>query len=72
MIYRTLGRTGPPVSIVSYGASPLGSVFRAIDEADGIRTVRTAMNATWPSGPIPELEERCEIATAKSWRCSTS
>ena len=44
MIYRTLGRTGLPVSILSYGASPLGSVFRAIDEADGIRTVRTAVD----------------------------
>ena len=44
MIYRTLGNTGLQVSILSYGASPLGSVFRAIDEADGIRTVRTAID----------------------------
>ena len=44
MIYRTLGKTGLPVSILSYGASPLGSVFRAIDTADGIRTVRTAID----------------------------
>jgi L-galactose dehydrogenase len=44
VIYRTLGKTGLPVSILSYGASPLGSVFRAIDEAAGIRTVRTAVD----------------------------
>ena len=44
MIYRTLGKTGLPVSILSYGASPLGSVFRAIDEADGTRTVHTAVD----------------------------
>ncbi len=35
MIYRLLGRTGLQVSAF-YGASPLGSVFRAIDEAEGI------------------------------------
>ena len=44
MIYRTLGNTGLQVSILGYGASPLGSVFRAIDEAEGIRTVRTAID----------------------------
>ena len=44
MIYRTLGNTGLQVSILSYGASPLGSVFRAIDESEGIRTVRTAID----------------------------
>ena len=44
MIYRTLGNTGLQVSVLSYGASPLGSVFRAIDEAEGIRTVRTAID----------------------------
>src|SRR4051794_16572295 len=44
MIYRTLGKTGLRVSALSYGASPLGSVFRAIDEAEGIRTVHTALD----------------------------
>lgn len=43
MIYRTLGKTGLKVSALSYGASPLGSVFRDIDEAEGIRTVHTAI-----------------------------
>src|SRR5438270_4174576 len=43
MIYRTLGKTGLQVSALSYGASPLGSVFRSIDEAEGIRTVHTAL-----------------------------
>jgi len=44
MIYRTLGKTGLKVSALSYGASPLGSVFRDIDEAEGIRTVHTAID----------------------------
>lgn len=44
MIYRTLGKTGLNVSALSYGASPLGSVFRDIDEAEGIRTVHTAID----------------------------
>jgi L-galactose dehydrogenase len=44
MIYRPLGRTGLQVSILSYGASPLGSVFRPIDEAEGVRTIHTALD----------------------------
>jgi L-galactose dehydrogenase len=44
MIYRTLGCTELRVSALSYGASPLGSVFREIDEAEGIRTVHTALD----------------------------
>lgn len=43
MEYRPLGSTGLQVSVLSYGASPLGSVFRSIDEAEGIRTVHTAI-----------------------------
>jgi L-galactose dehydrogenase len=44
MQYRPLGKTGLKVSILSYGASPLGSVFRSINEADGHRTVHTALD----------------------------
>jgi len=44
MIYRPLGKTGLDVSILSYGASPLGGVFRSIDESAGIRTVHTALD----------------------------
>jgi len=44
MEYRVLGRTGLKVSALSYGASPLGGVFGAIDEAEGIRTVHTAID----------------------------
>lgn len=43
MKYRTLGNTGLEVSALSYGASPLGSVFGKIDESDGIRTVHQAI-----------------------------
>lgn len=43
MDYRPLGKTGLNVSVLSFGASSLGSVFRPIDEAEGLRTVRTAL-----------------------------
>lgn len=43
MEYRQLGRTGLSVSALSFGASSLGSVFRAIDEKEGIKTVRAAV-----------------------------
>ena len=41
---RTLGRTGLEVSVLSYGASPLGGVFGAIDESAGIECVHTALD----------------------------
>ncbi|MCL4303141.1 MAG: aldo/keto reductase [Anaerolineae bacterium] len=44
MDYRLLGKTGLKVSALSFGASSLGSVFRSIDEAEGIRTVHTALD----------------------------
>ncbi|HEY4330378.1 MAG TPA: aldo/keto reductase [Phycisphaerae bacterium] len=44
MEYRQLGSTDMKVSILSYGASPLGSVFREIDEEQGIKTVHTAID----------------------------
>jgi aryl-alcohol dehydrogenase-like predicted oxidoreductase len=45
MDYQTLGRTGLRVSRLSFGASALGSVFRPIDEAEGIRAVHAALAA---------------------------
>lgn len=44
MQYRTLGKTGLEVSVLSYGASPLGGVFRDVAESEGIRTVHTALD----------------------------
>ncbi len=44
MEYRTLGNTGLRVSCLGYGASSLGSVFRAVDEQQGIRAVHTALD----------------------------
>ena len=44
MQYRQLGNTGLNVSVLSYGASPLGNAFRTIDDNDGIRTLRTALD----------------------------
>jgi L-galactose dehydrogenase len=42
--YRTLGKTGLDVSVLSFGASSLGSVFRPINEEDGIRSVHVALD----------------------------
>jgi len=44
MKYRKLGHTGLDVSILSYGASSLGSVFREINEREGIKTVHEAID----------------------------
>jgi L-galactose dehydrogenase len=44
MKYRLLGHTGLSVSILSFGASSLGSVFREVDETEGIRTVHEALD----------------------------
>lgn len=43
MIYRELGQTGLQVSIVGYGASPLGAEFGQIDPAEGARAVHYAI-----------------------------
>jgi L-galactose dehydrogenase len=44
MEYRPLGDTGLRVSILGYGASPLGNVFGPIDENEGVACVRTALD----------------------------
>ena len=44
MQYRLLGSTGLKVSVLGYGASPLGNAFRTIDDNEGIRTVRAALD----------------------------
>ena len=44
MKYRQLGHTGLKVSVLSFGASSLGGVFRDIDEAEGVRTVHVALD----------------------------
>jgi L-galactose dehydrogenase len=41
---RTLGATGVKVSALAYGGSSLGSEFRSIDEAAGIRSVHVALD----------------------------
>ena len=43
MKYRTLGKTGLQVSQLALGGSSLGSVFKEIDEKEGIRTVHVAI-----------------------------
>ncbi|MCX6968185.1 MAG: aldo/keto reductase [Verrucomicrobia bacterium] len=44
MEYRPLGKTGIKVSTVAFGASPLGDVFGATDEAEGVRAVHLAID----------------------------
>jgi len=45
MKYRKLGKTGLDVSVLGFGASSLGSVFRNTDEAESIKTVQAAIDA---------------------------
>ncbi|HEX4086028.1 MAG TPA: aldo/keto reductase [Chthoniobacteraceae bacterium] len=45
MKYRKLGRTGLDVSVLALGGSSLGSAFREVEEAEGIRTVHVAIDA---------------------------
>ncbi|WP_373231141.1 aldo/keto reductase [Cohnella sp.] len=45
MKYRKLGKTGLDVSILSFGASSLGSVFRETNEEEGRRTVHAAIDS---------------------------
>lgn len=45
MKYRPLGETGMVVSILSFGASSLGSVFRETKESESIAVVHTALKA---------------------------
>lgn len=44
MLYRPLGQTGLNVSVLSFGASSLGGVFRATDDAESLRTVHAALD----------------------------
>ena len=44
MEYRTLGSTGASVSILGFGASPLGDVFGTTDQAESNRTVHYAID----------------------------
>lgn len=41
---RRLGQTSLDVSVLSFGASSLGGVFRTTDDAESIRTVHTALD----------------------------
>jgi L-galactose dehydrogenase len=45
MEYKKLGKSGLRVSQISFGASALGGVFKAVDEDEGIRTVHQAVEA---------------------------
>ncbi len=44
MKYNQLGKTGWAVSALGYGAAPLGGAYGAFDEAEAIRSVRTALD----------------------------
>ncbi|MHC4620604.1 MAG: aldo/keto reductase [Planctomycetota bacterium] len=44
MIYRTLGKTGLKVSVIGFGASPLGGEFGSVDAAECRRAVDRAID----------------------------
>lgn len=44
MEYRRLGKTADSISILGFGASPMGDVFGVSDEQDGIRAVHHAVD----------------------------
>ncbi len=44
MHYRVLGQTGLSVSLLGFGGSSLGGVFRPTDDLEAIRTVHTALD----------------------------
>ena len=45
MRYRTLGSSGPTVSELGFGASPLGGIYGTFAEQDGIAAVHAALDA---------------------------
>ncbi len=44
MEYRILGKTGLKISVLGYGASSLGAVFRDINEEDALQSVRVSLD----------------------------
>src|SRR5262245_21433558 len=44
MKYRVLGKTGWNVSVLGFGTAPLGGAHGAIQEKDGVRAVRKALD----------------------------
>jgi L-galactose dehydrogenase len=45
MRYRRLGQTGLEVSVLGFGASPLGNVFSVVDPVEGTRAVHRAIDS---------------------------
>ncbi|WP_029197444.1 hypothetical protein [Paenibacillus alginolyticus] len=83
MKYRQLGKTGLDVSVLSFGASSLGSVFRETNEATANERIPTTLvstanpdnirnNIAWTDEPMDTelLQEVLEILAPihnKSW-----
>ena len=44
MEYRELGKTGMKISVLGFGAAPLGGVYGEIDEQQAVQSVSTAID----------------------------
>jgi aryl-alcohol dehydrogenase-like predicted oxidoreductase len=69
MQYRCLGRNGPEVSVVGFGAFPIGGGMGAVDEATAIATLQAALehgitliDTAAAYGPSEELVGRALLA----------
>jgi hypothetical protein len=56
MKYRELGKTGLKLSVVSYGAASIGNEYGNLDEAQGIRSLRVALD-TFPRTAIATKQD---------------
>ena len=71
---RPLGRTGLPVSVIGFGAAPLGDLYARLDDAEAIATVEAAAQAgitlfdTSPHYGNGLSEHRCGTALRRMGR----
>ena len=62
---KELGRGGPQVSVVCFGAWPVGGGLGTVDEAQGIATVRAALDAGMTFIETAEGYQTSEVVVGK-------